>query len=63
MQPKATQVEVFALYASKHWVVVLNISNELAVFDILFRSAVVIRGISNPPLVAPSAFTSSIAEE
>ena len=60
MQPKATQVEVGAFHASKHWVVVLKISNELAGDTMASRCAVVKRGISKPdePLTI-----SSIADE
>src|SRR3990170_1936169 len=53
MQPKATQVEEGASYASKHRVVVLKMSSALAGETILaLRCAVVMRGTRNPAVVS-----------
>ncbi|NSW46478.1 MAG: hypothetical protein HPY79_11750 [Bacteroidales bacterium] len=58
-----TQVLPLASHHSKQLVVVLNINNECAGELMAFRSAVVIRGISKPSFVVPSAATSSMALE
>ena len=52
MQPKATQVKLAWLHASKHWVVVLKISKlfSAAPGAMAFLCAVVSRGISKPLL-------------
>ena len=59
IQPKATHVEVLVLYASKHCVVMLKMSNELAGEIIAFLCIEVIRVISVPCVVL---LTSRIAE-
>lgn len=63
IHPNATQLEEGLLYASKHWVDVLNISILFSVgpAPIASRSAVVILGISRPLLLPGPASISSIA--
>ncbi|GAB4198670.1 MAG: hypothetical protein Fur0023_00130 [Bacteroidia bacterium] len=57
-----TDTHVPPLYDSKHCVVVLNINKLFAGLGMAFRSAVVIRGISNPFFgLIPLASTSSMA--